>query len=122
MADVTYRVVIDLETRGQLPGQDDRSVSKLGGLDQAITKVASNAASMAGSLAGAFEHAVEKAAALTWHVAKLGALGAFGAITFGVLGFNQEMEKARIGLAAIFGANNVTKNMTERMSLAANVM
>jgi hypothetical protein len=122
MADVIYRVVIDLETRGDLSGQADRSVGKFAALDGAISKLGHNAVSVAGSIAHAFESAVEKVIRLASHVAKIGTVGAFAAATWGVVSFNNEMEKSKIGLAAIFGANKVTSNMTDGLELASKVI
>src|SRR5437016_4791289 len=99
MPDVVYEVVIDLQTRGDLPGKAEQGISKLDGLDRALLRVGANAASMAGSLASAFESAVESAARLVAHAAVLGAGAAFAGITYGVLKLNEELERAQVGLA-----------------------
>src|SRR5437016_8142634 len=120
--DVVYKVVVDLETRGDFGAFADRHITKAHDLDGAISKLGSGAASMADSLASSFERAVESAASLAAHVAAIGAGAALGGIALGVTKLNRELETTQIGLAAIFGAQGVTSNMGEGMSLAAGLM
>src|SRR5580704_6166428 len=122
MADITYRVVVDLATRGDFGGVVDRNISKAMSLDSAISKLGTGAVSMADSMATAFESAVESAATLVAHVATLGAGAAFAGITYGVVKLNRELETTQIGLAAIFGAQGITSSMNEGMSIAAGLM
>jgi hypothetical protein len=118
VADVTYRVAIELATSGNLGAELGRHISKLDGLSGTISRVGQEASTLAGSLAGAFEGAVSLAGAL----AKVGAAAALGAVTYGTLLLNKELENTQIALAAIFGANGITASMPEGMSVAADVM
>lgn len=122
MADVTYRVAIELATTGNLRTEVSGSISKLDALGGLIGRVGEQAATLAGSLAGAFERAVEGAANLAATVAKVGGAAAFGAVTYGTVLLNKELENTQIALAAIFGANGLTSSMPQGMSVAGDVM
>ncbi|HEY1697992.1 MAG TPA: hypothetical protein VGG39_37790 [Polyangiaceae bacterium] len=122
MADVTYRVAIELATHGNLASEVGRSVSKLDGLSGTLGRVGHEASTLAGSLAGAFEGAVEGAASLAATLGEVGAAAAVGAVTYGTLLLNKELESTQIALAAIFGANGITSSMPEGMSVAGDVM
>ncbi len=121
MADVTYRVAIELATSGNLATQVGHSLSKLDGLSGVLSRVGQEASTLAGSLANAFEGAVEGAASLAATLGKVGAAAAVGAVTYATL-LNKELENTQIALAAIFGANGITASMPEGMSVAADVM
>ena len=54
-------------------------------------------------------------------MAKLGGAAAVGALAYGVVGVNNELEKTQISLAAIFNANGVS-NFAGGMSIAAEQM
>ncbi len=122
MADVTYRVAIELATHGNLASEVGQSISKLDGLSGTLGRVGHEAATLAGSLASAFEGAVEGAASLAATLGQVGAVAAIGAVTYGTLVLNKELENTQIALAAIFGANGITTSMPEGMSVAADVM
>lgn len=122
MADVTYRVAIELATHGNLASELGSSVSKLDGLSGTLGRVGHEAGTLAGSLAGAFEGAVEGAASLAATLGQVGAAAAIGAVTYGTLLLNKELESTQIALAAIFGANGITASMPEGMSVAGDVM
>src|SRR5579859_647941 len=121
MADVTYRVAIELATSGNLANQVGHSISRLDGLSGVLDRVGHEASTLAGSLAGAFEGAVEGAASLAATLGKVGAAAAVGAVTYATL-LNKELENTQIALAAIFGANGITASMPEGMGVAADVM
>jgi hypothetical protein len=122
LADVTYRVAIQLATSGNLGAELGHHISKLDGLGGVISRVGQEASTLAGSLAGAFESAVEGAVSLAGALAKVGAVAALGAVSYGTLLLNKELENTQIALAAIFGANGITASMPEGMSVAADVM
>ena len=122
MADVTYRVAIELATHGNLASEVGQSISKLDGLSGTLGRVGHEAATMAGSLASAFEGAVEGAASLAATLGQVGAVAAIGAVTYGTLVLNKELENTQIALAAIFGANGITTSMPQGMSVAADLM
>jgi hypothetical protein len=122
LADVTYRVAIELATHGNLASEVGQSISKLDGLSGTLGRVGHEAATMAGSLASAFEGAVEGAASLAATLGQVGAVAAIGAVTYGTLVLNKELENTQIALAAIFGANGITTSMPQGMSVAADLM
>lgn len=122
MPDVTYRVAIELATTGNLHSEVGRSISKLDGLGGTLSRIGGEASTLAGSLAGVFEGAVEGAASLAASLLKVGSAAAFGAVTYGTLLLNKELESTQIALAAIFGANGITSSMPQGMGVAADVM
>ena len=122
MSDVTYRVAIELAAGGNLALEVDRSISKLDGLGGLLGRASEQASTLAGSLGRAFEAGVEGAASLAVSLAKVGAVAAFGAVSYGTLLLNKELENTQIALAAIFGANSVTSSMPAGMTVAADVM
>jgi hypothetical protein len=117
LADVSYKVEIELSTKGNLASKLDGLSNKADALDGLFSKVG-GAASKIGD---AFEGAVEKAASLAATMAKLGGAAALGAMAYGVVGINNEIEKTQIGLAAIFNANGIS-NFAGGMSIAAEQM
>ncbi len=117
MPDVSYKVEIELSTKGNLSRQLGGFASKAEGLDGLFAKVG-GAASKIGD---AFEGAVEKAASLAGTMAKLGGAAAVGGLVYGVVGINNELEKTQISLAAIYSANGIS-NFAGGMSIAAEQM
>lgn len=122
MSDVTYRVVVDLSTQGDLGKALDGTQSKLAGLDSSFSKLGSSVSDFGGKLADAFTGAVEKAGQLAMTMGKLGAVAAGAGVTYGVMKLNNELEKTQISLAAIFGAAGQTDNIGDGMKVAAGTM
>src|SRR5579883_673228 len=110
-ADVTYKVEIELSTKGNLA----RELGGLGGradaLDSAFAKIGAT-----------LDSAIDRAASLVSTMAKIGAVGAGAAITYGVVKLNNELEKTQIALGAIFKANNLTSDIEGGIGLAGGVM
>jgi len=120
--DLTYRLVVDMSARGTLGPSLDTLGRRGSDLDGLFGRLGQGASAIGGKLSSAFEGAVEKAADLAATVATLGAAAGFGAVTYGVAHLNNELEKTQISLAAIFGANGQTADMTQGMRRAADVM
>jgi hypothetical protein len=121
----TYLVSIDLQTRGNLVAGIDKvsggakaaaaSVSKLGtGFDKA--------AAGASSLFSKLDGVVSKVVDVGLGMAKWGAIGAAGVLTYGVVHLNNELEQTKIALGAIFQANGVASDLPTGMRLAQDTI
>lgn len=123
MADIIYAVEVQLSTKGS--GNADPlagTKGKLDGLDSQIRSIGSAFAGLGGRLESAFTGAVEAAGSLAMGLAKVGAVVVGGAAIYGVVKLNNELEKAQIGIAAIFSANGVSGNMEQGMKMSADMM
>ena len=125
MGDSTYRVVLELATKGSLaPGmaaagnESDRLHGKVRNINSALGSMGSAGASVMNSFSGI----ADKVVGIATNMAALGAAGGIAAVVKGVFGINNSLEKTQIGLAAIFGANDLTKNMNDGMEAAGDVM
>lgn len=121
-ADVTYKVEIELLTKGSLTDKLAHVSGHAERLDGLLHTVSSTASSMAGAIGGAFEGAADRAAGLVATLAKVTAVGAGGALAYGVMQLNNELEKTQIALATIFSVNGLTKNVEDGMGVAAATM
>ena len=118
MADVTYKVEIDLSTKGNLSQHLGGLHSNADALDSAFAKVGASASSIGSALEGV----MERAASLVVTLGALGGIAIGGAVVHGVIHLNNELEKTQIALAGIFGANGVSQNVDQGMSIAADTM
>jgi hypothetical protein len=118
LSDVSYKVEIELSTKGNLSQRLGGFASKAEGLDTLFAKVGATAS----SIGGAIEGAVDKAASLVGTFAKLGAVAVGGTLVYGVAKLNNELERTQIALAAIFKANDLTTSIDAGMGLAGSVM
>lgn len=119
MGDVTYRVVAQLDTQGELVSGTAKS--KIADLDTNITKIGSGMRFIAGSVAQTFTAAVDKAVELGIKVGTIGVgLGA-AATLFGIK-FNDQMEQLKISLGTIFSSQGVAKDMSSGLDMAAEIM
>lgn len=86
--------------------------SKLGDAVRAFGKTA----------VGAFTGAVEKVGALTLGLAAAGATAGIGAVTYGVLSLNKQLENTKVSLATIFAANGVASDVSHGLGMAAETV
>lgn len=82
-------------------------------------KLSGSVASAVGSLSSAFTGLVEKAGAVVKHMAELGAVGAIGAVTYGVFHLNKELENTQISLGAIYNAKGFADGIGQGVEMAA---
>ena len=120
MADVTYRVVVELMTKGKLDQGIDSAKSKTQSWMKDLPRHAASAAS-------AFNNAFDSIATSMVTTAAAAAVSVGAALAAGVgmavkegIRFNQQMEDATVGLAAIFQANGVTDSMGGGLRVAAD--
>lgn len=122
MADLTYRVVVDYATTGALAGGLGDAAGKAGNLAGALRSIGDVAASSAGGLADAFTGAVEQAGSLALTVGKLAGAAGIGAVTYGVVGLNNELEKSTIGIGAMLNAFGVSGDINAGMDMAGGLL
>src|SRR5258707_6486575 len=122
MANTTYSVVVDLSTKGSLDAKLGETVNKLGQAHSSTTKLSNAIAGLGTSLSGAFTGAVEKAGELVMSFGKIGALAAGGALAYGVVHINNELEQTKISLSTIFARNGVVSDFNAGLSVAADTM
>lgn len=118
MSDMTYRLVVDLSTRGSMAAQLQTMGSMAGRVDNSLVGLKSTAS----SLGSAFESVGDKIAGIAASAAKLGAVGVVGAVGYGVAHLNDQLEQTKISLAAIFSANGVASDMPGGLTLAKSVL
>lgn len=125
----TYLVEIDLQTKGDLHSQLGQSATqagkadqKIGDLTRKVGDLGASASAMGGKLTDAFTGAVEKVGALTAGLAMLGAGAAAGAAVYGIGKLNNELEGTGISLAAMFGAQGLTRDLNEGLAMASDTL
>jgi hypothetical protein len=127
VSDTVYRVIIDYELRGDVERPVAKATGKLGELDRAGRSVGSGFEALGSKLtsfgsaaADAFTGAVERVGAFGLAMAGVGAAAALGAISYGALHLNSELEQTNLALAAIFNAQGYTSTFTDAMGLAGD--
>lgn len=120
MADALYQVVVRLTTEGSLVDKD--TISKVREVDKTLDKMGSSVGTIGASFRDMLGGIVDKVADIGVGITKWGAAGAMGLVTYGVMGLNNEFEKTKISLAAIFNANGVTSNITNGLGIAQGMM
>jgi len=122
MADLVYKLVVDMSTKGSLTPALEKVGKSGGDIGAAMSKVKEAASSVAGSLSGAFTSAVEGAAELAAGLAKVGAVAAGGAVAYGVAKLNNELEQTKISLGAILNAQGMSNGMTDAMGKSSDIV
>jgi hypothetical protein len=131
---VTYQVVVEYKTKGNLSAELPAMTGNAGALAGAIARSKGEAASFesrisavgsalkaaAGGLAEAFTGAVERAGDVVKTLGMMAGGAAIGAAIYGVGHLNTELEQTNLSLAAIFNANGLTKNFNDAMRLSAD--
>lgn len=122
MSDLTYRVLIDIGTKGGLTDSLSGAHRKAVDLDSSLKRVGDAARTVGGQMAGAFTSAVESAGALVGRMGMLAGAAGLAGVTYGVVKLNAALESAQIGIAAIFNAQGLSSNMTDAMKMAGGQM
>lgn len=115
-----YQVVVDLQTRGDLGVT--RTRSGLGQLESGFSRVKDLARDIGTGAASALDRVATSALNVGSTIAKWGAVAGVGAVTYGVVGLNSELEKTKISLASIFSANGQANGINDGLSLAADTI
>lgn len=122
MSDLTYRLVVDMSTRGSLVPQTEKLGKAGGDLTKSLGGVKDLVGGVASGLAGAFTGAVEKAAQLSATLGAAGAAAGIAALGYGVMHVNSELEKANVSLATIFSVQGQSNGMLDGMKKSADVI
>lgn len=127
MGGVKYYVDVEFRTSGDAAagaGKVGAAAEKLKSNFSAAKAEASgmgDAFSKAGSAAvGVFTSAVEKVGALALSLGQVAGAGAIGAVSYGVVGLNKELETTRVSLAAVLNANGQSTGGIEGAMEAAS--
>jgi hypothetical protein len=132
MADISYRLIVELATKGSLQKDIGKVADASGGLEK-VKNAAANAGgsidkagdalkNLGSTAIGVFEGAVERVASFTAGLAKVGAGVGIAAVAYGVGHLNAELEKTTVSLASVFNAQGAAKGMENGMQLAGNVI
>src|ERR1041385_4740666 len=108
--------------RGDLNASIGGVNRSIGSMTSGLNGLGSSLSKIGGDIRGAFEGAVESVASVAEGLVKLGAVAAMGAVTYGVVKLNNELEKTKISLATIFNAEGITNGMEEGLTLSSAVM
>lgn len=122
MADLSYDVVVNLTSRGNLTSTLSGLNSRIGSTQSALTGLGNTVGSIGSTIAGAFTGAVESVASLGAHLAVIGAGAAFAGLVASVTGLNSKLEETQISMASIFTANGISDNMTEGLAASSVLM
>lgn len=118
----TYSVVIDMSTKGNLGHGADHARAKLVGADQAAGQFMRSLQSMGSRVMRPLDAVAGKIYEVGSMAAKVGIAGAFGLATYGVVKYNNELEKTRIQLGAIFTANGASSTIYKGLDMAGATM
>lgn len=118
----TYTVVIDMSTKGNLAPGADRARGKLVGADHAAGQFMRSLQSMGSRVMRPLDAVAGKMFEVGSMAAKVGIAGAFGLATYGVVKYNNELEKTKIQLGALFTANGASSNIYKGLDMAGATM
>jgi len=142
-ADLTYRLIVDMSSKGSLAPQLGQLESRAKGIDTSFKGLGSALKDSIAGAVGQFEMFKGLGSALKDSIA--GAVGQFeklgdtivgivkaggtlaamsvgAGLAHGVMHLNNELEKTTISLAAIFNAQGVTSGINEGLSLASSTI
>ncbi|HEU4729973.1 MAG TPA: hypothetical protein VFT22_18880 [Kofleriaceae bacterium] len=118
----TYLVSIDMQVTGNPDAKVGSLATKVSSLDSSLKGAREKIKDFASSASDAFTGLVERVGAATMKVGMLGAAAGFAAVTYGVVGLNQELENTNIALAAIFSAQGYAKDFNSGIGLASDTV
>lgn len=122
MSDLAYRLIVDMSTKGSLAPQLGKLETQAKGIDATFKGIGGSLTSGLSGAVGAIEKLGDKVVGVAKSVAMIGAGAAGAGLAYGVTHLNNELEKTKISLAAIFSAQGVTSNMTDGLDMAVGVM
>ncbi|HEY2517098.1 MAG TPA: hypothetical protein VGI39_39770 [Polyangiaceae bacterium] len=143
MSEVKYEVVVEYKLQGDLKAQLQQLSGGTVDLDVRLRGARQSTERMGGSMRGAssqaralwdavqggagraydaFTGVVEQVGMFTRGLAMAGGAAAIGAVTYGVVSLNSELEKTQIALADILTSNGVTSDLNAGMGKSADLM
>lgn len=121
-ADIAYRLIVDLSTRGSLAPELQKVGAQAKSIDSGFKNLGASLGSVMSSVGGVIEGIGDRVVGIGVGLAKMAAVGAGAGIAYGVGKLNSELEKTQISLAAIFNAQGMSSNMSDGMDMASKVM
>lgn len=120
-ADIAYRLLVDMSSKGSLAPQLEKMGAQAKGLDSQFAKVGQSLTSGLSGAASALERVGDKVMGLTMSAAKFSAMGGAAGAAYGI-SLNSQLEQAKVGLGAIFSAQGISKDMTAGIDLASDTL
>lgn len=131
MTTILHQIVVDMVTRGGPGGAGSAGgggATSHGGAianevkhaESSISRMGETLKSTLGGMADAFTGAVEKVGRLTAGLGMAAGAAGIGAITYGVVHLNKELESTNISLASIFQAQGFAPTFTSAMTMATD--
>src|ERR1700722_14381869 len=127
MSDTVYRVMLALETSGNLNakigdlgGAALEADKRIGALGDGARRMGDSIAGMGERVGGFLEGIADKAIDVAEHIAKIGIAATVGVAAYGVMGLNNELEQTRISLGAIAQAQGFTKTFEQGFAMAGD--
>jgi hypothetical protein len=118
----TYSVVIDMSTRGSMaPGMKQLHGTMVQN-DHAAQQLMRSLQSMGSRVMRPLDMVASKMFDIGSAAVKVGMTGAFALATMGVVKYNNELEKTKIQLGAIFTASGVSGSIYKGLDMAGSVM
>jgi len=122
MSDLTYRLVVDLSTRGSLVPATEKLGKAGGDLNKVLGAARDTVGGIAGGLANAFTGAVEGAARLGAVLGAGAAAAGVAGLAYGVTHLNAEAEKAQVSIGAILSAQGMAGGVSEGIARAGELI
>lgn len=119
-ADIEYRVLVTYASGGSLLGDLEKANGHGVHLGAALREGANAAGELGSQLVEGFQHAVEHAAHLAEHMAKIVGAAGIAAAVYGVSHLNNELEQTNIALASIFKAQGFAPTFSAAFDMAGN--
>lgn len=120
--DVVQRVVLDIETKGDLSKGIADAKGQAADLDKAFKSMTGTIGSVADHVRETFVGAFETVATAAVGVLAAGVGLAVHQITDGVFGLNTELEKTKFSLATLFNNNGAVSSVPQGLSMASGMM
>jgi hypothetical protein len=120
---IMHSIIVELATKGALGGSDlSRTESRLKGAEASISRLGVSLQDSVGAMSDAFTGVVEKAGTFAMHLGVAAGAAGVGAVTYGVMKLNAQLEETTISLGTIFSANGLAADMPAGMKAASDVM
>lgn len=121
-AGTTYKVEIDLTTKGDLPSATRKATSGFQSADAAAGKLMGTLRGVGAGIMAPLDAVASKVWDITSAAAKMAGAAGFGLAAYGVAKFNNELERTQISLGAIFNAQGGMPSIYAGLDRAGQVM
>lgn len=118
----TYKVEIELSTKGSLNQQLEGTRVRISSADSAASKLLGSLRSLGSQAMAPLDAVASKIWTIGSHLAVVGGGAAFAGLTYGATQFNAELEKAQITLGTIMNAQGAATSIYQGLDMAGSVM